>query len=66
MNYGKAQIYLSNGKKVVAEVVRLNAKTVWVRLDDGNVIKRKLHQIASEDQARLQRFVDEQRKRLGG
>lgn len=29
-------------KVVTAEVVKQNAKTVWVRLADGNVIKRNI------------------------
>ena len=28
-------------KEVDAELVRENAKSVWVRLSDGNIIKRK-------------------------
>jgi len=30
------------GKVISCEVVKSNKKSVWVRLDDGNVIKRKM------------------------
>lgn len=35
----KLQVKLTS-KTVTAEVIRENSKTVWVKLPDGNVIKR--------------------------
>ena len=40
---------LVHGKRVATEVVKENAKTLWVRLNDGNVIKRHKakHEVAA-------------------
>jgi hypothetical protein len=34
------QVKLSGNRVVPAQVIRVNPKTLWVRLPDGNVVKR--------------------------
>ena len=43
----QAYINDKNGKRklIKAELVKRNKKTVWVKLSDGNIIKRKNEEI---------------------
>lgn len=39
------RIYPETDQKVSANIVKENKKTVWVKLNDGNIIKRDRSQI---------------------
>ncbi len=55
--------FLNNGKMVTAPVVRYNHTSIWVKLPDGNSIKRSLKRITPESRGDVEVALEAQRVR---
>lgn len=66
LTYGNCTISNRNGKKVEAEVIRLNNSGVWLKFKDGTITRRRLKKLNETDNERLQYKLTAQNIRMKG